>query len=214
MLSWFVNHVTPSLEVQHVPRDDAGRLIKATLRLEPVLSGAEEREYRLNIEQICRLSFDIETRQMVMNSLHYALSPNYVGVEWRMIFNGLRILNSLIDGGSVEIFKEVSEGKHFDILQKSLFLLSFSHADERVTKVIRSSAREVRDRLLVKFNEIEENYNMDQHCPFSSTGISSDDIRANGLTLSTNPVSHLVSFGHVESDDEERLDTPALPDLL
>ena len=223
MLSWIAKSLQKANQQLGLP-NDISRLMKTGLDFEPVLTSTREEEYRVCLMRICRATFNIEGRNIVMDCLHYAFAPKNPANEWRTIFNGLRILNSLIDSGSVQIFKEVSEGKHFDLLQKSLFLVTFSHSDERISKLIRTAARQIRDKLLNKLNEIEQYSGDDCPPPISSSGISSEDPPVAFEKSISNSVSQLVSLRHVESDDDEcpspesrkslTVETPQLLDLL
>lgn len=225
MLSWISRQLPRNGEITAPSDDNPVELMKYGLSFDAVLTPGKEHEYRDMLARISRTTYEQKNRYSVLDSLHYGLAPKNPEREWRTIFNGLRILNSLIDHGSLEIFREVSEGQHFDLLQKSLFLLSFCHSDERVTKLIRTAAREIRDKLSAKFNEIEEQPSEVHPPPISASGISSED----AFHLKQNPVvtssfSHLVSLRHIESDEDgsDRLDgnptstleTPQLPDLL
>ena len=177
------------------PLSELSDLVNSTLRFEAVLTSSRQLEYQQDILIICAASLKLDERFLIMTLLHDAL----VSKEWHKLFNGLRILTCLIESGSDEIFVEVLQGKHFDILQKTLFLKSFANADDRVSKLIRRTAADIREKLLRKLNEVESCLENGQSFQSSSTGISYRDIVT---PVFENSVSHLVSLRHVESDSD------------
>ena len=125
MFSWLahqVNNFTGPKE--EGPFSELKESLRRLFEFEPVLSSSLELQYKFSLEQICRSTFEADERMVVMAFLHYSVAPVNPNSEWRTIFNGLRLLNALVDSGSSKIFSEVSEGQHFDLLQKTLFLMS------------------------------------------------------------------------------------------
>lgn len=206
MFSWLSERISAfsSLRTPE-PGTEVERMMKEALEFEAVVSPARELEYKYLLDSICKASCNSDDRFAIMDFLHYSLSPANPAKEWRMIFNGLRILKALIDSGSVSIFREVSEGKHFDLVQKSLFLLTYCNADERVAKLIRVTAREIRDKLLEKFNDLENEPNVEK-----KSVSYRDAIKRPSVVAAPSSISHLVSLGHVEEDYPSRNedDTP------
>ena len=177
---------------EHDPEYELTTLLILTLKFNPVLTTAKELEYTDNIDRICRASIDSGNRIIIMDHLRSAFSST----DWHTILNALRVLNGLIDSGSSKIFSEVAQGRHFDIVQRTLFLTSYTNNDDRVGKLIRCAAREIREKLLIKMTEIHD-------IPEEVTsGVSyKDTIEANYESS----VSHLVSLKHTEFDDVESL---------
>jgi hypothetical protein len=184
--------------------------MKEGLSFDAVFSVSQEAEYKFVLARICQASFRSGDRVILMDCLHYAFAPADPGKEWRTIFNGLRILNSLIDSGSVAIFQEVSEGKHFDIVQKSLFLLSYNSSDDRVTKLIRSAARDLRSKLLAKFAQL------DDKTPATDEGKKTSISHRDSIAVSIphSSVSHLVDLRHVEDSSEDENECNETPSLI
>ena len=210
MISWLANQVAKLSFPGHGPaKTEVESLMKEILSFDAVFSVAQEAEYKFVLARICEASFRSGDRLVLMDCLHYAFAPANPGKEWRTIFNGLRILNSLIDSGSVAIFREVSEGKHFDLVQKSLFLISYSSSDDRITKLIRSTARDLRDKLLAKFAQLDDETSATDDG--KKTSISHRDSLA--VPIPHSSVSHLVQLRHVEDsseDDSECNETPSM----
>ena len=182
--------------------------LRTALQFEPVLPGSLELEYKFHLEEICRATFEREERIVVMDFLHYSFAPANANSEWRSIFNGLRILNALIDSGSSKVFSEVLEGKHFDVLQKTLFLTNYPNSDERIAKLIRTAAQEVRDKLLVKFNEVEVGETEESAGVVQS--ISSKDAPALPQVVPQRSLPLIASLRHTEDSSEEEEDPPRL----
>ena len=211
MFSWLSQTVNGSKP--NDPQGELKSLMIEALSFDAVLSSAKQLEYKHCLEQICRYSFDSEDRAVVMDFLHYSFAPVEPDREWRKTFNGLRILNQLIDSGSRVIFTEVSEGRHFDILQKTLFLTNYHNTDERVGKLVRSSAKEIRDKLLEKFNE-----EIPEIQPEDIKSISYRDIVPPNIVCGNTPpggLASMVRFGHTEDDsDEDVVEQGEVGDLL
>jgi hypothetical protein len=206
MFSWFSEQIstikTPSGDEPH---SELRGTMQEALGFEPVLTASKELEYKFVLEQICRASFEVDNRIIILDFLHYAFAPPYPNTEWRTIFNGLRILDSLVGSGSNRIFSEISQGKHFDVVQKTLFLTTYANSDERVAKLIRTAAREIRDKLLAKFDLVDSIPETEE--PLKS--ISSKDVSGKATPDTIQPVApssivNLVSLRHQEdSSDEE-----------
>lgn len=183
------------------PFEDLQQTMREVLQFDPVLTSTLELEYKFHLEKISRATFEYEERVIVMDFLHYSFAPSNPNDEWRTIFNGLRILNALIDSGSSKVFHEVSEGRHFDVLQKTLFLSSYCNTDERISKLIRTSAMQVRDRLQIKFSEVE-----DEEPPGDRRGETKSISSKEGVAIQVVAhLQHIASFKHTEdsSDDDE-----------
>ena len=214
MFSWIAHQVNNlSASRKEGPFEELNQTMRKVLQFEPVLTSALELEYKFHLEQITRATFEYEERVIVMDFLHYSFAPSNPNNEWRTIFNGLRILNALIDSGSSKVFHEVSEGKHFDVLQKTLFLSSYCNTDERISKLIRTSAMQVRDRLQIKFSQVDEEPQGDRRDETKS--ISSKEGVAIPVAVH---LEHIASFKHTEdsSDDDEprKMAEICFPDLL
>ena len=211
MISWLSDRISKgSLLSHHSSSTQIESLMKDAIAFDAVFSASQEAEYKFLLARICEASFRSEDRFLMMDFLHYALAPANAGIEWRTIFSGLRILNALIDSGSIAIFQEVSEGKHFDLVQKSLFLLSYSNADDRVMKLIRCAARELRDKLLDKFTHLDEN-------PSSTGQIAKKSISHRdsvAVRIPDSSVSDLVKLRHVEDSSDDEVDCNETPSLL
>lgn len=211
MISWLSEQIASlSPPKEEGPHAATKALMKEVLACEAVLSPAKELEYKYLMEQVCRATFDIDDRVIVMDFLHYSLAPVDAGREWRTIFNGLRVVDALIDSGSSAVFAEVSEGKHFDLLQKTLFLLSYAHSDERIGKLIRTAAKEIRDKLLVKFDQLD-NPEEPEDQPNVTCMSSKDTVRHRPVIASS--IAHVVSLRHIEesSDEEPCAAAPSIP---
>ena len=218
MFSWIahqVNNFTGPKE--EGPFSELKESLRRLFEFEPVLSSSLELQYKFSLEQICRSTFETDERMVVMDFLHYSVAPVNPNSEWRTIFNGLRLLNALVDSGSSKIFSEVSEGQHFDLLQKTLFLTTYSNSDERIAKLIRTAAQEIREKLLVRFNQIDE---QPEEPPILHAGKSISSRDAPLEFQAKKSLDHIASFKHSEeeSSSEGENDAPEqqsqLVDLL
>ena len=206
MFSWLTDQISglksPNEEGPHC---EIKETMREALRFDPVLTASKQLEYKFNLEKICRASFEIESRMIILDFLHYAFAPVNANTEWRTIFNGLRILDSLVDSGSNQIFTEISQGKHFDVVQKTLFLTTYTNSDERVGKLIRNAAKEIREKLLSKFDLVESMPQSNEE----PKSISSKDVSGRATPETSRPVApssilNFVSLRHIEdSSDEE-----------
>lgn len=203
MLSWISNQLSPSLSVG--PHADLKQRMKDALAFEAVLTPPRELEYKFLMEQICRSSFDMDERMIILDFLHYSFAPVDPNGEWRTIFNGLRILNALVDSGSNKIIAEVSEGKHFDVVQKTLFLTTYANSDERVGKLIRTAAKEIRDKLLKKFDLVQEESVDESQIKSISSRDSGTPVERPAVPSS---LAHIVALKHVEDSDDEEAAKP------
>ena len=55
--------------------------------------------------------------------------------------------------GSQDLFREISGGLHFDIFQRTLTLTTYSNEDERVSRLIQSLAKTVRNLLVERCSD-------------------------------------------------------------
>jgi len=120
-------------------------ILHSLQELGPVISFNESRNLQDLLDELCMLTSNARSRAEVLDYLGHSLDPKS---DWRVIENGLRILGALAVLGAHEIFREISQGKHIDVNQRTIILMSYSHEDARVTRVIRSSALVVHRKLL------------------------------------------------------------------
>ena len=218
MLAWLSDKVSGTRSPDDAVNVQVKSLMREALAFDAVLTSEKELEHKFVLEQICQYSFDLEDRVIVMDFLHYAFAPVDPNSEWRTIFNGLRILNGLIDSGCRNVFSEVMEGKHFDLVQKTLFLTTYSNADERVGRLVRSVAKDVREKLLQKFTDVETElaYPKEEKVTSVSSKNASRILTAGNAKGMTVP--GVARFTHTEeSSDEEseeiarKADWPGIP---
>ena len=216
MLSWIseqINTLSPPRDLG--PHADLKRAMREAIAFDAVLSSAKDLEYKFVLEQICRSSFEVEERMIILDFLHYTMAPVDPNSEWRTVFNGLRILNTLIDSGSIAVFTEVAEGKHFDLVQKTLFLTTYANSDERIGKLIRTAAKEIRDKLLLKFDAINSGTLVDESPSQEVKAISSSSVSSTSTPASRpvapSGVAHIVALRHVEDSSEDEAITAAHP---
>lgn len=98
-------------------------------------------------------SHDEQSRFEIMKYLRECLSEAS-GKRWQRIYGGLALTESLMRHGSPELISEVSQGRHFDLVQKVSLLEKFNAAargcpDRRAQAVIRTKATEVKTMLVV-----------------------------------------------------------------
>jgi hypothetical protein len=241
MLSWISERVHQM--VKREEREDHADLVRvmtSTLNSDVTSAQVQNSNIFEGSKAICEASFQYDLRGEIIMQLSCGLIPDIRSGDWRTIYNALRILNLLMDSGCLEMFREVQEGKHVDLTQRLLFLSEYNDSDPRKTKLIRSTARETRARLLLKFEEIDQNNLSCQPEKITKSSVSSGDHHVTSGCSSRIPesVSNLVSLRHVESDSsmdgshdeiaaadfcESReitgsnrrfSETPVLPDLL
>ncbi|KAF4703475.1 hypothetical protein FOZ63_007225, partial [Perkinsus olseni] len=86
--------------------------------------------------------------------LAFAVSPS--SASWRNILAGLELLEHLLEKGSMELWRECARGEHFDASQRLLFLSTYTNPDDpRVTKLIRTKARMIREKVMAKNEQVE-----------------------------------------------------------
>ncbi|KAF4743675.1 hypothetical protein FOZ62_006950, partial [Perkinsus olseni] len=86
--------------------------------------------------------------------LAFAVSPS--AASWRNILAGLELLEHLLEKGSMELWRECARGEHFDASQRLLFLSTYTNPDDpRVTKLIRTKARMMREKVMAKNEQVE-----------------------------------------------------------
>ncbi|KAF4654501.1 hypothetical protein FOZ61_008236, partial [Perkinsus olseni] len=108
-----------------------------------------------DIERICRSTYNEHaTRKAIMQLLAFAVSPS--AASWRNILAGLELLEHLLEKGSMELWRECARGEHFDASQRLLFLSTYTNPDDpRVTKLIRTKARMIREKVMAKNEQVE-----------------------------------------------------------
>ena len=100
--------------------------------------------------RLCELSFIPDDRPTILEHVWKSLNPS---ADWHSINNGLRILRGLAMNGSQDLFREISGGLHFDIFQRTLTLTTYSNEDERVSRLIQSLAKTVRNLLVERCSD-------------------------------------------------------------
>jgi len=140
MFGWLSSHTRAhSTEVEKI----LGTLDK----LGPVISTDDSRELHRWLRELCQLARHRANRKQIFEYLRVSLDPSS---DWRVIDNGLRILSALVIEGATKFFCEISRGMHFDVIQRTLILTSYCHDDDRITRLIRSSAHRVHQQLLTR----------------------------------------------------------------
>lgn len=150
MFNWLSHRMRKSAGGE-TPMTDIGTALNRLLDFGAIIPPEKSDGFRNLIEIVCRQSYDVYDRVLIMDCIQSALCPRSPETGWRKIVNGIRILDALFDHGSDSIFQEVLEGKHFDILQRMVFLLNYTNTDDRVGRLIRSLAKELKGKLMVKF---------------------------------------------------------------
>lgn len=194
MIAWLSAQVRKSLK----PRSETETVLDQISNFEAVISTDRLSEFRHLLDCVCKQSFYSDERNLIMHHLESSLRPS--NPDWRVILNGLRLLDALCDRGSCLVFQEVSQCSHFDVVQRTLFLLTFSHDDDRITKLMRHTAQQVRAKVLSRFNDSDNEIR-------ASVSYTDKTVVSSGQPSS---FAHLVSLRHVEDDQEE----PDLVDLL
>jgi hypothetical protein len=181
---------------------------------EAFISQDRQREYQDLLECICRYSNFAESRIEIVHYLRYSYSPKNPHTEWRTTLNGLRILDFLITNGEPLLFREFSNGQHFDITQSTQFLTSYHHTDERVGNLIQSVAKSVRRRLLSKLSATETEPPPD---PNHLKSISySDIIKRERSESGQISIGNVMIFPHSETTDDrdaDNIDPLTTPDV-
>lgn len=154
MLQWLSQKVVRAKEARE-DSHNIHRVMKKALSFGSVIPPEKLQEYQSVMDTICRQSFDLYDRVVLLECIQSAFCVPNSDKEWRKIVNGMRVMSALIEGGSELIFSEVLEGKHFDILQQMVFLVNYVNTDDRVGKVVRSLARDLRGKLILKFDVIQ-----------------------------------------------------------
>ena len=126
------------------------KILKDLQELGPVTSIDDSRTLHGQLQELCESTKDSYARTFVLNYLAEALDPKS---DWRIIENGLRILGALALAGSHEIFQEISRGLHIDVTQRTLILTTYSHDDDRITRLIRTSALVAQKKLIERTSQ-------------------------------------------------------------
>lgn len=100
--------------------------------------------------RLCELSNSADERSRILHQLWKSLNSCS---DWRCVYIGLRVLRGLAMSGSPDIFCEISGGLHFDIFQRTLILTTYSNEDERVSQLIQTLAKSVRNLLVERCSD-------------------------------------------------------------
>lgn len=85
-----------------------------------------------------------DNRREIMRHLQECLSESS-GARWRRVRGGLVLLEQLLKDGAPALLNEISEGLHFDPVQRLTFLEKFEYRDDlRVQGMIRQKATALR----------------------------------------------------------------------
>lgn len=108
-------------------------------------------------------SHDEDCRREIMQHLHECLSATG-SKHWQRIYGGLALSEFLMHHGSPALLDEVSQGFHFDLVQKVSLLENFDAkaracTDRRAESIVRMKAKELRNMLVSQLQQAAE----DQH---------------------------------------------------
>jgi len=108
-------------------------------------------------------SHDEDCRREIMRHLQECLSATG-SKHWQRIYGGLALCEFLMHHGSPALLAEVSQGFHFDLVQKVSLLENFDAkaracTDRRAENVVRMKAKELRNMLVSQLEQTAE----DQH---------------------------------------------------
>ena len=74
------------------------------------------------VDDIARSSFSPDDRKIIMDHLAKCFADTD---NWRKVYAAMVIVEALVNRGSPEIVRELSEGRHIDVVQKLNFLAVF-----------------------------------------------------------------------------------------
>lgn len=95
---------------------------------------------------------DAGARQAIMARLMPCLRPPAkAGGSWCPTYNGLALAEELAKSGPPELFEEMQQGKHFDIMQRLAILQYLECADACVQGMLRSKAGTVQAAMQLRF---------------------------------------------------------------
>lgn len=105
-------------------------------------------------------SHDEDCRREIMRHLHECLSATG-SKHWHRMYGGLALAENLVQHGSPALLAEVSQGLHFDLVQKVSLLENFDAkarvcTDRRAENVVRTKARELRSMLVTQLGKATE----------------------------------------------------------
>ena len=183
--------VLASLFYRRRPSDETLALVSTLAESE--INRAKLPEYRMDLERVARLSFELDERVKILNFIHEQLLTE----DWRRVWNSLNILEILFKNGSNKVLSEFSQGEHFDVLQRLLLLAAFPHDDLRIRELVRFRAREVREIVKEKLEDSTQNFSE------PSPPASPQPLPGRKL-LSTAPV-YIGHHSDTDDDDDERL---------
>lgn len=108
-------------------------------------------------------SHDEDCRREIMRHLHECLSATG-SKHWQKIYGGLALSEFLMHHGSPALLAEVSQGFHFDLVQKVSLLENFDAkaqacTDRRAENFVRTKAKELRSMLVSQLKKAEEDRN-------------------------------------------------------
>lgn len=93
---------------------------------------------------VVHASHDAAGRREIMLHLHGCLSET-ASSQWRRVYSGISVLDSLLERGPQELVSEVAGGDHFDLLQRLSFLERYEYGyDPRVQNLVRRKALSLR----------------------------------------------------------------------
>jgi hypothetical protein len=98
------------------------------------------------IEAVVKATKDAESRRVIMRHLSGCLGQT-ASAQWRQVYLAMLVLEELMKDGSPELVTEVANGVHFDLVQRTSFLVKYEYSfDERVQGLIRKKALQIRER--------------------------------------------------------------------
>jgi len=130
-------------------------------------------------------SHDADCRREIMRHLHECLSATG-SKHWQRIYGGLALSEFLMHHGSPALLAEVSQGLHFDLVQKVSLLESFDAkaracTDRRAENVVRMKAKELRKMLVSQLEQPAE----DQHKGVFSDGSETASTCSGAISTAT-----------------------------
>lgn len=157
---------------------------------------------------LTQASHTVGDRQEIMRHLQGCLTPSS---NWRRIYGGQILLEELLQNGAPALVAEISQGLHFDPVQRLTFLERFEYSqDRRVQHMLRQKATSLRALLIDKLKNAESLEDFGGSAPSvpvkqkpsvnGFAGVAGTDLRPE---RKTGVVNGIVSVGHREDTDSE-----------
>jgi len=125
------------------------------------------------LRSIAQASHNADDRREILRHLQECLAESS-GRRWRRVHGGLVLLEELLKNGSPVLVTELSEGMHFDPVQRLTFIERFEYKeDRRVQGIVRQKATVLRGDLIERLQGDS-----------GDTGASTEDRRSSAVSSS------------------------------